>query len=635
MTFTDLNKDDPSVWTIDFKFDGVYDTPILLTPGQTPLIITKGEDTDDKMYSILGSEATITAVITQESEEAIKADFYTTENFSIQCLITQSKNGSDVWSWYGFCKADFGAYNLSPRPYEFSISATDGIGLLSTINADLLDVSRSDTGYVEIIHLLMDLGLFKATNNELGVLRVVSSLHRSGKTATFDSVSLFYTLFVDDDGSFKDVNTVLKQIGASFGGRVFLDDIYYYFQRIADLSTDGLDSCLQYTDPDTAPNSISLGFVQTLGGKEDNADMLYVQDWAQVTISSAYKKISSDLDYLFINLLKNWDWSKMTSGQFDDWTASNWSLISRGGTGTQDDPYYCKFDAASGTEYLYQFVEFNFNQSVTISCKIDMSLCDRAAWQLHAFYDTQNWSSGREAYKNGTWSDADSLTPPGDSAWNNMISKPSGNNGVLDFSVTVPGPPAVESGGTFVGWYNNILLMFIDPDGGTTPSMKIYDVHFSFVPNGYTGEVMNASTSKKWSEEKDVDDLTLVDGNLYIANSLYYDGDDQSSNQWSADDFTGNIGSFKYGSMLSIMGQNSTPYEIMKGTFFSNSLTFRHVIKRLLDSKLFIQMYDQYDVKNCLHSMTLAEIKSVQSALADFDITRTFKSNGNTVTRVI
>jgi len=70
------------------------------------------------------------------------------------------------------------------------------------------------------------------------------------------------------------------------------------------------------------------------------------------------------------------------------------------------------------------------------------------------------------------------------------------------------------------------------------------------------------------------------------------------------------------------------PYENMTGTYYSNSISPNHVIKRLADDKLFIVMSDEYDVKSCLHKMKLFEIKDVVVTSPTLHVKDNYKKGG-------
>jgi len=638
LTFDDIHPLHPAIWEVKFYFQDFVGDSIELIGSGTPLVITRGEDGQDKMTPIVGSKAEIEIIITDDNFD--KEQFFVIQQFQIKVEVL--KDG-EIW-WSGFVKPDYCEFPYTPTPYPFKIVATDGIALLKNNLVDLSDI-KNDTGYVSILNILMEKGLF-LTNHGLDSLRVISSLHRVGKTQTFENLSTRFELWVDDKGEFMNIYDILVQIATSFTGRLFFDNGYIWFQRIADL-TNPNPTIWQYYDSSVTPDKITLTepFIKILKGDISSAEMIYQNNDAFVTIMSPYKQSLIDLNYKFRTWLQNGDWHDWDGTNFAHWNKNVSSInIDRHGDGTKEDPYKLFFGKwSSDTGILWQSVPGISNASrLKIETKIHFYKTERTAFRLYITKTAQGSEDPSDdalklfAFRNGQWvvlAEEGTQGPKPGRDDNNFINRRTGvgSTNTVDVSFDMGYFNATadwdyDHGDTF-----SFLIYIIDPDGSVSEDalyngMEVEEIKLSVITNGYIGETYTNRTGKNFSKYNEIEDFVIVSGvDSNVANGLHYEGESQDQ-VWTSDDVPVAVNDFQAMSLYSTMNVNSFPFELMTGTYFSNKVHFFNTIQRAFgDYKLFMQLYDEYDVKHCEHKMTLAEIREVKGIQSGTSSVRKFK----------
>jgi len=641
--FDDNHVQHAATWKVNISFkDYEGDETEILHSTDSPLVITRGEQTDDKYTPIIGSECVMGIVITDESVISPKTFIDIDE---LECLVEVYKN--NVIYWKGYVKQDFIQYPYDAVPYAFQIPATDR---LSLIKSNLIDIQseKEGDGYVSILSLLTSKGIKECKLGES--LNIVSTLYYTdlpgvsypgvGHPSIFtDRLYVRFEKLIDDSGNPINPYDSLKKLTKSFGARLFYSAGYFWFQRIEDLQHD-LINARTYTEDGDFTASFQFSPKKLLKGDISSADGIYANHNTTIQVNAAHKQEKIDIDYIFRGYLLNHDWHAFSGGQFDNWDASDWSLITQGGTGSIQDPYYCQFRGnPSGTDFIYQVVDLNFQFPITINVNIDMSGCENTAWQLHTYLDTVFPLSMHHVYVNGEWINSNPTVPPGDHRYHNMIEKPDNNTGIYNLNVTVPNPPPQTNPSPPYATYDNkIQLMFIDPDGDGR-IMKIFDVTLSQTVNGYTGEINTVRNTKNYSVLNDIDDSDFIDSYPNVANSLIYKAGSPGNEYYTNFNFGGKWKS-RNGESKQIqqynledrLNQNGGPYKKMTLDIYSNTMEFQNVIQQAFgDYDNYIIMYDEYDVKKCIHSVQMLQLKNTDYFTdGNFDFKHTYKP-GSTI----
>lgn len=621
LIFDDVHTVSPAEWQVEFWFkdyDGSEGRTDLIGSGN-PLVITRGENGQDRMVPIVGSKAEIEIIVTDDKFD--KEQFFSVQQFQIKVDIR--RNGI-IW-WSGYVKPDYCEFPYQPAPYPFKIIATDGIALLKNNLVDLTYI-KEDNQLVSILNLIMERGLFE-TNTGYDNLRVISSLHRVGKEATFENLSTRYELWVDDKGAYMNIYDILTQIATSFTGRFFADNGAFWFQRIADLVNPDptVWQYFTYNSPPTKTTTID-NFFKILKGDISSAEMIYLNNDSYITIMAPYKQSLIDLNYKFRTWLQNGDWHDWDGTNFAHWHKNITTLdIDQHGEGTEDDPYKMFFGKwETDTGILWQSVPGIPNRSsLRLETKIDFYKTERTAFRLYITKTAQGSEDPSDdalklfAYRNGSWivlaQEGTQGPKPGDDD-NNFINR-SGENGSVNVNFEIPPFNAVadfdyDHGNTF-----SFLLYILDPDGSFSEDvpyngMEVEEIKLSVIVDGYTGETYTNRTGKNYSKYNEIENFTLIDDiSTAVANKLYYPGESEDQ-LWTSDEIPFAIDNFQAMALFSTMNIYDSPFELMTGTYYSNKLHFFNTIQRAFgEYKLFMQLYDEYHVKHCEHRMTLAEIK--------------------------
>lgn len=641
MTFDDIHRIDPAVWEIRFYFQDYSGDTTELIGSDRPLVITRGEDGQDRMVPIAGSKAEIEIAITDDSFNP--KEFFVVEQFEIKIAILK---GGSLW-WSGFVKPDYCEFPYTPAPYVFKVIATDGIALLKNTLVDLTEIKRSTAGIVPVLELLMEKGLF-LTQHGNDIFRIISTLHTAEKEHMFDGVSTRWELWLDEqDDTFMNVYSVLEAIAVSFGGRLFFEGGYAWFQRIADLSIENPD-IWQYTSSDAQPTKLpqTEPFFRILKGDISSAEMIYEDNDSYITIMSAYKQSLIDLDYKFKTWLQNGDWHdydpNSPNGGFAHWDGWD-SLISRAGTGTIDDPYRMSMEQSDTTRHIQQEI-MGIPHSFVGKVEMEISFFDKAiatdlVFQLgkvmpdsHIDYFAVYDAPKNQWYPNNTGNLNDKQF------WYHV--KASKLNSKTKVSVDLPRaslPMYVALGTSIqelpIDYDINDTIVFKISIHNPYPGpghMEVGEVKVKISANGYSGETYTVRANKNWSKYNEAEKFTLIDDSTVdIANQLYYDGVVKDV-FWTAHQFQGlAIDNLQAATLYSIMQTTSFPFETMTGTYYSNIVKFHNTIQRAYgDNKIFMQLYDEYDVKACTHRMTLAEIRDIPFSVGLYEYSkRKFKTD--------
>lgn len=640
ITFSDLHAVNPADWQIDFQMDSYDGDIIALQPGANPLTINFGADsdsTDDKLAALIGTEADITITITDAAFD--KTEFWVTEETTIRTMIYRNS----MLYFSGFVKPDFCAYPYKQPPYEFTISASDGIGFLKGIAVDLADESRNGE-LIGIIDLLTTRGLYKAQNNEIQALFLLSSLHRDG-LVPFHNEKISPELFYQDleTHTFFDIFTVLEYIASSYGLRILTAEGNYWAQRMPDMPKNVLPILHRFNTPDFTPITVDdYEVIKELGGPDDlsTSDLIYANNDSYVTIQPALKTIKADLDYTFNAGLLNFDWFDYNSGQFDNWIPRDANCIVHQ-IPNSDNPaqYSCYIEGYDGgTTWIDQSRNTLYGWA-SITVKTKMRFYGYDIVKLNFRINTRDSSDPLGTYVayqqgTGTWV----LNDGSDVSDGDYTITKDANSDVVDVNVTLPfwdAPTILGVGGVSAPWFFEIRV--IDPGQGnsdtnrpagiTAAGVEVWPITVDFRYSDIIGDLVTVDNPLNYSTVKSLDNFKLIEtktGIHNVANGLRYPEETELLS-WKSDDQNYSSTTFHITQFRSILNLMDYPYENMTGTYYSNSISPNHVIKRLADGKYFIVMSDEYDVKTCQHKMKLFEIKDVTVVSPTLEVKENFK----------
>jgi len=449
----------------------------------------------------------------------------------------------------------------------------------------------------------------------------------------------------------------LTMLARSFGARIFYSNGTYHFQRINDLYT-GMPLVSTYLTGDYPETQSRSTVHQDIGARDDDNEGYWVSDVPNVTINSGHKQEKIDLDYKKSGLLQNYAWAALADGKFNNWEAGTyksqsnqddpaaWDIISQHGAGTVDNPYSC-FLGQDGT-YIA-----NIRQAVidvipgfeySVGCKFKFYGVKSVSYTVMIYQDTVDYSAYSTMYFDGVnWQHNNGVDPRSGARRIAVLRQSDIRKNDLDFSISLPKIPntVYNSGGTLLTLAPNIIEVFFhDPDGAvndgsTTAGVEIGPVELGSAPYGYTGETDTVTAPESYQTMNDDSDAAIIDGYDAFANSLRYGEYGVYQSDWGywSDDFinqdtikawldTLDLDPITYETTLAlfsyeiyqvknirgIINQNASACQQITGTLFSNSITFDKVIRYTFNNKRYIQMSDEYDVKACMHAITLFEL---------------------------
>lgn len=685
LAFDDIHPVTPAKWDVQIwvrddtsggtggQLAGIYP----LVGSDTPLTITTGTQSDDKFEPILGTEVTIGVVLTDGIPAAATPyfiappepeDFFAQDETKYKVIIL--KNGITYWT--GFVKPDYCEFPYAAKPYVFNIVAADRIALLKTSLCDIQDVVNGN-GLVPVIEMLTTRGLYKTlVGNTLNLLSSLVHPTPTGMTyplgsqqTFFDQLLLRYELFWDDSQNQPVyIYDALTMIARSFGGRIFFSNNTFWFQRINDLRTASPMVSL-YTTNDTPDSQATQSIQKLLKGDIASGDGIYSGANTLISIDGAHKVEKLDVNYILRGYLQNYSWAAFLNGQFSAWNsyifyyntqsvATDWSYITQHGDGSIQTPYSCAFTMdSSGTHFIMQEVlGIKPGDIYTLKFTVKFYGVQLTAYQVHLYQDYVSKDQDSHFYFDGSnWKQASSnkiallggpikttIAAEGNNNYHIKVNRPSdlGKNEVT-INITFP---AIPDYGIDIGTESiigvlapNIMhVLFIDPDvsvnDGTGGNyIEIGAVSLEHKPFSYTGETNTMTIPANYSIQNDDSDGKIIDGSDAWANSIEYGTYGANSGQmpdvWH-DTFLSSTYAHTM-NLRSIAEQNRTAYQKMTLNIFSNTIEFYNTIQQTFgQNRLFMQLYDQYDVKKCDHNMQLLELTDPTGATATWKQTYKF-----------
>lgn len=662
-SFDDIHPLTKATWKVNISFKDYTGASTEITDlGAKPLTFLRGQQSDDKFEPILGSEADMTIVITDES--VVKPDdfIFIDEDAA---LVEIYKNA--VLYWKGFIKQDFIQFAYTAPPYEFTIPATDRIALMKS---ELLDIQDdiNDDGFVLLSDLLLTKGLYKT--NLCSQLKLLSSLiapspsgivypDPGGVQLSFlDQLKIRYELLIDSTGNPMNVYDTLVMLARSFGARIFYNGGYYHFQRVVDMFTEKPLVAI-YTDKAYPDSRAAVAIRKTLKGEISSADGIYANNDAFFQIEGAHKQEKMDLTFVQRGYLLNYAWASFANGDFAHWSGSHPADgLEQHGDGSIENPYSCFFKPnPSGDSFISQFVSGIIpGQQYTLKFSVKFFGMSLARYEVHIFDSSDpnfpDFGSKTHFYLQGnTWKSTDGTGDAPQNEYNIHIERPGDiRKNEVDINMTLPAIPNYTdflTGNKIAP--NTMYIVLLDPvdevDDGTADADRGVEwgaITLGLQAYGYTGEIDSMRSSANYSILNENDDGKIIDALDAFANAIHY-GDQgvfSGDNGYWQDSFFNNTTLEAYlnaqfgpaipptiarvvteaqlryetiqrRTLREILNENGKPSYKLTTSVFSNTLEFENVIQQAYGSyPVYAQMYDEYDVKNCLHKLQLLQLIS-------------------------
>jgi hypothetical protein len=614
----------PASWEVLFyKKDGPIVDVVDLLGSANPLTIEWTNTDDNKFMTIIGSKVTIGYMYQGSPGEPLPDLFIDIEEDT--WLIVVNKNGNLYWK--GFLKPDNSGYPFIHPPFEFRMNATDYFQVMKSRTVDLNDPVLFLYDYITLKDFVART-LFHAVDYDDAVLRVLCTIHPNmiSPADLFDQLYLHTDALFDFDKGPLPVYDCLNMICQSFGMRMFYAAGSYWMQRVADLDQQ------QYTVLTLRPNADVVqedivDVLRQLGTSAPQNDMWYLERTQSVYITPALKKQDFTFKLRGINQLKNFDWRFWDGTNFANWNNSDLET-DRVGNGSIEDPYKVRVfpNNSSNITYIAQRFPIVPGQLINLqvksigknvrSQKINISIQPAGGPQIkYVLLSSGEWSKDQSQFNNMTYTidknfkgtlDVRSVLIPFDVT--------PGDEVVLYIGdpVAVENPPMGED------IYNDIYPVFL----------RLYDNNYQSINESITN---NAAYSLK-PDELSFFFLDTQDSGL--SNNLFYDDAGVKkalpAKSWQSYKNSGialrDLDEYMAWSYLD--AQQVALYNV-ESDVFSNVLEFHNVARCVdLPGKQFMLLRDKYDVRNCRHSLMIAEVKNEGTSSGIYEVTPVTDTNG-------
>lgn len=214
---------------IEIEKDG-YSGSVLPLIGTADPVSIKWDGDDDFYSPIIGSTCTINLFVTDDVQYD---NFYAfdEEEFKVKIFYKDASNNYQLY-WAGFIVTDSYKQALASPPYQISIQAHDGIGLLETVDMEIRDTdnfsgNQGNTSRSIAQNLIED--AISKTNLGLEV-RVSLSLYTVFATTAPVLISAQFNGFAKytDDLKIVDCKTFIENVLRCFNARIFQSNGYWY-----------------------------------------------------------------------------------------------------------------------------------------------------------------------------------------------------------------------------------------------------------------------------------------------------------------------------------------------------------------------------------------------------------------------
>jgi hypothetical protein len=215
----DFSDNESNKKRIDIAKNGYVGSVINAVGTGNPIVITYQQD-DDVYSPIIGSSAKINLYVT---DDVSYDDLYTEDEreFKVTLYFWDNTYGGYVVYWQGFIIPDAFQEVITSKPYAFTISASDQLGVLDGYNHGLRSAIYDIKTIIEHCIDYTDLGLNYDYDIMLGL---------EGSTADYNDAFVFTKIYSDayfDKGSPMDCKAVLESILGHFNMRIYQRRGYY------------------------------------------------------------------------------------------------------------------------------------------------------------------------------------------------------------------------------------------------------------------------------------------------------------------------------------------------------------------------------------------------------------------------
>ena len=272
--------------------------PIEIQAQQNPIQINYQNTSSNKLEAIIGSEATLNLIATEDFE---LEDLYT-EN-EREFLVEIFRNGSLIWS--GFIIPDGCQESFTFAPYAISVNAVDGLGLLKNLSYVQNDGNfyLGKQTFIEVIQAC----LVRLDAPSL-VLNTCVNIYETSMTQG-DSYDPFDMAYVNAERYIKDdiftpmnCEDVLRSILEEWTAVIVQSDGEWYIYRPTELALSGdlvfrryLDGYRIYDQP-----TVTTDLDATLGGESEGivlAPYFHINTDQMKMIDRPYKNASMSYKY--------------------------------------------------------------------------------------------------------------------------------------------------------------------------------------------------------------------------------------------------------------------------------------------------------------------------------------------------
>lgn len=622
LTFTDIHPVTPADWEILFnKKDGPVVDVFNLTGSAEPLTIEWSNSEEDKFSPIIGSKATVGYMYQALPGEPKPDEFIKCEEDT--WLIIINKNGQLYWK--GFIKPDNNNYPFLHAPFEFRMNATDYFQVMKskTVNLDNSGLLLYD--YITLGDAIQRT-LFQAVEYDDSVLRVLCSI---APDAISDPGALFSELFIHTDALYDfskgelSVYDCLRMLCEAFGARMFYAAGSYWIQRVADLDQE------QYTVIRLAPADVAgsqetvVNVVRQLGTSAPQNDMYYLDRTQGIIITPALKEQEFNFKLKAINRLLNFQWAQFDGSEFNNWLSTSGLNFTRSGAGTQDSPYKLRLftSGSSTTELIYQTLIVQPGQII----EINLECIGNYAKEVHAICNVTDGTPGQQPTDYYLKSDGSWTHDFGAFSDINVSIDKKSRKGSIKL-VSVPIPLDAVPNGTLQFGLSRAYAADSVPPGETVYAdfgpafLRVYNTPYTDIE----GSIANDGAYSLKPEAKEFFFLDTADENL--SNTLFYDDAGTkralpAKNWRSAKDPSIPLRDLdEYLAYGYLDAMQEAIYNI-ESDVFSNTLEFHNVSKCADMPGQFMLIRDKYSVRNCKHSLMIAEVKQEGTGSGVYEVT--------------
>lgn len=621
-------------WRVDIlQKDGpITAVPFVLEGSDTPLVLDRQNNDEDRFSGIIKTKATISYVIRNASDPApetfinIEDDEYLIEVYRDNTLY-----------WKGFMNGENNQYDWMPYPFIYSISATD------MTFQDSTPVNLNDPTILLYDHItigdFISRSLLQSASYDNPVVKVLYNKKPDviGSGEITDSLYIHTDAFYDFRSGPEFVTPALTKLMNSLGARVFFSSGTYWIQFQPEIGSNPQNIVTVTIDNPEGVSSTNLDVSSTMhNGAVSNA--IYLNRTPQVLVNKALKQQSFTYSFKPINRILNFDWRTDTQSPFDGWEGDATGFFVRVGSGAATDPFRLRiadFDDSGERSIWYRIpVDVRQRVEVTLRAKSYLTLGAPSTDDFEIYTKaivllvergTLGTIPQRYLSTGGQW-----LSPSGGGAgaaeYYHVSSRPDADNEGEIHIVSEP-IPALEG-------ISELDILFIlldseitpDPPPGSIYYNELFPVFAGVYDNPYISATEKVVNNNKYSfvaEDKEMFFMdTLDDG---FSNTIFYDNGSEIV-PLPADNWNGRT----IDRTVTVMhaDQQPHPYPSVMGDFLSNTLELHHsVILVDMGNKESLILRDNYDVRRSIHKMAVSEL--FPEGTAEVTYTKTLKTTDN------